>query len=1053
MRINEAVVLVGEKVVLVPYRPEHVPKYHSWMLDEELRRLTASEPLSLGEEYDMQRKWQFDEDKLTFIILRKVNGLDLSITEAVLPSDPRIASLPMVGDVNIFLNGKLPVEQRDEADVQGEDDFEAEVEIMIAEPAYRKQGLACEALQLMLSFATGMPKLFDATSTAFSVVSSSLRIPARTSNAEWFSVKYAHIMSAYINQNVSSMSKARSPRTSVSGNEYIYQFDAGLYSIQGALEIISAISSRRGVRKLILGHNELGNAGCITLFEFLSSPAGRSYEIKEISLNSNNVGGPGLEAIAMYVKGNKNLKELFLQTNEFTGDPAIARVLADAINSSQLETLSLTSNHRMSDAFIEEFLPLLTSAYLRELHLSAMNITARSVPHLKAYVSSKRCKLCVLKCNGNSLGYRAMRSLIQAVEQYNYTLTILELHSNHLMDIHSSNDNMSDEELRSVNATDVWKECSILIKKIVTRNEHLKRETERQALQLLRYARAVLLHLGSDTAILDCALEPGRRNRSPSDTNRFTNALVKQADLPSLPFRNLPVEVQQHILSFLTPILSPAQRINIYRYAATPKTLPPLLPRLSGSTKQSHSVFVADPSRRGSARSWNTRETNSGVLAGRPISSQLDVSHTKEKERNQCLVAIGCTEYEPYDCTLAVPLVMDSIKNQSLITKIETFRLPPRWLFVRVETSDGLIGWGEATLEGHTEAIEGAFEDFRTRFISWDADNIQDIWQTAYRGRFYRGGPVLMSALSGLDIALWDIKGKKLGVPVWQLLGGKVRDRVRVYGWIGGDKPSDVIAAATKRKQQGFNVVKMNGTEAVAWIDSPDVLADTVKRVQDVRALGLDVGVDFHGRLHKGMAKQLAKLLEPHHPFFIEEPLLPTQPAEIADLARQVSTPIALGERLYTRSDFRPYLEQRAIDIAQPDVSHCGGISEMHRIASLAETYDVALAPHCPLGPIAFAACMQVAISAPNFVVQEMSWKMHYNINSDPEHEADLHTYMIDSKVFDIKDGHIVALQGPGLGIEINEELVRKTSAWYVEKHRAWRNPVWRGDDGSLREW
>ncbi|KAI0316369.1 enolase C-terminal domain-like protein [Amylostereum chailletii] len=382
----------------------------------------------------------------------------------------------------------------------------------------------------------------------------------------------------------------------------------------------------------------------------------------------------------------------------------------------------------------------------------------------------------------------------------------------------------------------------------------------------------------------------------------------------------------------------------------------------------------------------------------------------------------------------------------SAIAKIEFFRLPPRWLFVRVETTDAIVGWGEATLEGHTEAVEGAMLDLRERFVGWDADAIEDIWQHAYRGRFYRGGPVLMSALSGLDIALWDIKGKKLGVPVWQLLGGKVRDRVRVYGWIGGDKPSDVLDGAKARKEQGFTAVKMNGTESIAWIDSPSALDATVERVKAVRSLGLDVGVDFHGRLHKGMAKQLAKLLEPHRPLFIEEPLLPSQPEEIADLALQVSTPIALGERLFTRADFRPYLERRAIDIAQPDVSHCGGISELNRIAALAEIYDVALAPHCPMGPIALAACMQVGINAPNFVIQEMSWQIHYNQG------ADLFTYLADPSVFAVKDGHVENLTGPGLGIEINETAVREAAAKHAEE-RAWRNVAWRGPDGTLREW
>ncbi|KAI0754280.1 enolase C-terminal domain-like protein [Daedaleopsis nitida] len=380
------------------------------------------------------------------------------------------------------------------------------------------------------------------------------------------------------------------------------------------------------------------------------------------------------------------------------------------------------------------------------------------------------------------------------------------------------------------------------------------------------------------------------------------------------------------------------------------------------------------------------------------------------------------------------------------IAKIEVFRVPPRWLFVRVETTQGIVGWGEGTLEGHTEAVEGAFKDFAERFVGWDPDQIQNIWQHAYRARFYRGGPVLMSALSGLDIALWDIKGKRLRVPVHQLLGGAVRARVKVYGWIGGDRPADVVAGAAARRAQGFAAVKMNGTDGLDWVDSPAQLQDAVARVRDVRALGLDVGVDFHGRVHKGMAKQLARALEPLQPLFIEEPLLPTQPEEIADLAKMVATPIALGERLFSRHDFRPYLERRAIDIAQPDVAHCGGISELHRLAAYTETYDVALAPHCPLGPIALAACMQVDLATPNFMIQEMSLQMHYNEG------ADLLTYLVDPTVFAIKDGYVEALQGPGLGIEVNEPLVREMATKHAFSF-AWRNAVWTGPDGALREW
>ncbi|KAJ3564040.1 hypothetical protein NP233_g8553 [Leucocoprinus birnbaumii] len=369
------------------------------------------------------------------------------------------------------------------------------------------------------------------------------------------------------------------------------------------------------------------------------------------------------------------------------------------------------------------------------------------------------------------------------------------------------------------------------------------------------------------------------------------------------------------------------------------------------------------------------------------------------------------------------------------IQELEVFRVPPRWLFVRIVTSDGIVGWGEATLEGHTEAVEGALKDLWEKFMGWDSNDIEDIWQVAYRARFYRGGPVLMSALSGLNIALWDIKGKRLGVPVWQLLGGKVRDRIKVYGWIGGDKPSDVVAAAQRRKEQGFMAVKMNGTEKIGWIDSPAKLQDSVARIA------------------QGHGKAAGEIIGTVSASFHRGALLPTQPEEIADLKNLVATPIALGERLYTRMDFRPYFERRAIDIAQPDISHCGGISELHRIATLAEAYDVALAPHCPLGPIAFAACLQVATCTANFVIQEMSWEIHYNARLDSEVGADLHTFVVNPEVFRVQDGHVGILQAPGLGIEINEELVRSMSAKYVERYPAWRNPLWRGDDGTVAEW
>ena len=379
------------------------------------------------------------------------------------------------------------------------------------------------------------------------------------------------------------------------------------------------------------------------------------------------------------------------------------------------------------------------------------------------------------------------------------------------------------------------------------------------------------------------------------------------------------------------------------------------------------------------------------------------------------------------------------------IARIETFTVPPRWLFVRVETDAGTVGWGEASLEGHAEAVAGAFAALRDRFIGHDAEAIEDVWQVAHRLGFYRGGPVLMSALSGLDQALWDLKGKALGVPVWQLLGGAVRARVPVYAWIGGDRPHDVAANARARADQGFHAVKMNATEDIGWLDSPRVLDATVERVAAVRGEGMDVGLDFHGRVHRAMARQLARAVEPLRPLFIEEPVLSEHPEAVAAVAAQTSVPIALGERLYSRWDFKPFFEASAVDIVQPDLSHAGGISECRRIAAMAEAYDVALAPHCPLGPIALAACLQVAVSSINFVIQEMSLGIHYN---DADH--DLLTYVAEPEVFSVDNGMVVAPQGPGLGVAIDEAKVRDAAA---RMGKGWRNPVWRGPDGAVREW
>ncbi|UNI19536.1 Galactonate dehydratase [Purpureocillium takamizusanense] len=347
----------------------------------------------------------------------------------------------------------------------------------------------------------------------------------------------------------------------------------------------------------------------------------------------------------------------------------------------------------------------------------------------------------------------------------------------------------------------------------------------------------------------------------------------------------------------------------------------------------------------------------------------------------------------------------------------------------------------------------------------------------SWRKSFYRGGPVLMSALAGIDIALWDLKARKLNVPIYQLLGGKLRSKLKVYAWIGGDRPNDVEAQASARKAQGFTAVKMNATGDVGWLDSPSALSSCVARVSAVRSLGLDAAVDFHGRLHRPMAKQLAARLAPLQPLFIEEPLLSEHVEGIRSLSQASFSgsggvgagaggngggaygpvPIALGERLHSRWDLKPFLEPACcIDVLQPDVCHVGGISELRRMATMAEAYDVALAPHCPLGPLALAACMQVDAAAANFAIQEMSLGIHYNTAAAAaagggEGGYDLLDYLAEGSrdVWRVEDGYVRLMDGPGLGIEIDEGKVREASRGAA----AWVSPGFFGPGGELREW
>ncbi|TPI71449.1 galactonate dehydratase [Mesorhizobium sp. B3-1-3] len=380
------------------------------------------------------------------------------------------------------------------------------------------------------------------------------------------------------------------------------------------------------------------------------------------------------------------------------------------------------------------------------------------------------------------------------------------------------------------------------------------------------------------------------------------------------------------------------------------------------------------------------------------------------------------------------------------ITALTTYIVPPRWLFLKIETDAGISGWGEPVVEGKALTVEAAVKELADYLIGKDPRLIEDHWTVMYRGGFYRGGPILMSAIAGIDQALWDIKGKALGVPVHELLGGKLRETIKVYSWIGGDRPAEVAAGARDVVARGFQALKMNGTEELQILDSHNRIDAAVERVAMVReAVGPDIGiaVDFHGRVHRPMARILVKELEPYRLMFIEEPVLSENREALKEIAALGSTPIALGERLYSRWDFKSVFEEAVVDIIQPDLSHAGGITECRKIAAMAEAYDVAVAPHCPLGPIALAACLQLDAVSYNCFIQEQSLGIHYNAGND------LLDYAANKDVFRYEDGYVAIPDGPGLGVEIDEDYVKERAK---EGHR-WRNPVWRHKDGSFAEW
>ncbi|MBN1640316.1 MAG: galactonate dehydratase [Anaerolineae bacterium] len=365
------------------------------------------------------------------------------------------------------------------------------------------------------------------------------------------------------------------------------------------------------------------------------------------------------------------------------------------------------------------------------------------------------------------------------------------------------------------------------------------------------------------------------------------------------------------------------------------------------------------------------------------------------------------------------------------ITKLETFLVKPRWIFLKIHTDEGLVGLGEPILEGRALTCARAVDELAPYLIGKDPRRVVHHWQAMYRHAFYRGGPLLTSALSGVEQALWDLAGKALGVPVYAMFGGPTRDRIRLYK--GGARPDTI----RQWVDAGFTAFKTGvaGGRPARIVENMAFIDRAVQHFAALREAGgpeADIAIDFHGAISPQTAKLLIKALEPYQPLFIEEPCQCQNVDVMAEIARGTHLPIATGERIYTKWGFREILEKHAASILQPDLCHAGGIHETHIIAGMAEAYYAAIAPHNPLGPIALAACIQLDATIPNFIAQE-----HTTLGEG---------YL--AQPFVVRDGYVDLPTGPGLGIELDEDALAS------KIDHDWRNPErYDADDNSVVDW
>lgn len=381
------------------------------------------------------------------------------------------------------------------------------------------------------------------------------------------------------------------------------------------------------------------------------------------------------------------------------------------------------------------------------------------------------------------------------------------------------------------------------------------------------------------------------------------------------------------------------------------------------------------------------------------------------------------------------------------ITKLEVITVKPRWMFLKIYTDKDIVGVGEPVLEGHCTSIAAVLKEYEEYLIGKDPMQIEHHVQALYRGGFYRGGPLMLSAISGIEQALWDIKGKYYNCPVYEMLGGKCRDKIRMYTHLKiagtpGEFPIEkMLEIADERLADGYTALKYSIIPPIKAIENPENIEKHVERFAKIRehiGNGIDLAIDFHGRVSPAVANILIEKLKPYNPMFIEEPCLPENVDSMVNISRRTTVPIAAGERLFGKWQYRELIEKQAVSIVQPDICHVGGIYEGRKIAAMVEMYYGTIAPHNPLGPVSLASCIQLDACTPNFLVQEHP--------GNPD-KSDLGVGYI-KEPFEIKDGYIDVPTKPGLGVELDEEALKDKI--YDGK---WSTPRLYHEDGSNADW